>query len=295
MLKDNDYIKPTDVDLLVFEKLVPQDHFLRRVKAGINFEVMREALADSYHSTMGRPGEDPVRMVKLLVLQCGRAVGAWAGAQMRDRLLRDVTPFAPEEAAREQVQAALMRASTADLKTEKSHTEVVQGARNSLAALLQDVGVDHGRGKIVVPEQLLNGADVGAALEQVSGEGMAKGVSADLLGQAGTADGRLDGFVDDAGINMMATGDARTRVYGEIPGGQDILPAPFLGGIRILPSQSMGQVDLALTLSQVLLMQRLDPGQVVLEQRGERGGKGGEPVFVALARTDGQLLQRTRL
>ena len=43
-------------------------------------------------------------------------------------------------------------------------------------------------------------------------------------------------------------------------------------------------------LSQILLMQRLDPGQVVLEQRGERGGKGGEPVLVAFARTDGQLL-----
>ncbi len=43
-------------------------------------------------------------------------------------------------------------------------------------------------------------------------------------------------------------------------------------------------------LSQVLLMQRLDPGQVVLEQRRQGGGKGGEPVFVALARTDGQLL-----
>jgi len=37
-------------------------------------------------------------------------------------------------------------------------------------------------------------------------------------------------------------------------------------------------------------MQRLDPGQVVLEQRGQRGRKGGEPVLVALARTDGQLL-----
>lgn len=38
-------------------------------------------------------------------------------------------------------------------------------------------------------QELLNGANVGAALEQVSGEGMAEGVSADLLGQTGTADG----------------------------------------------------------------------------------------------------------
>ena len=40
------------------------------------------------------------------------------------------------------------------------------------------MGVDHGRGNIVVPEQLLNGADVGAALQQVSGEGMPKGMGA---------------------------------------------------------------------------------------------------------------------
>jgi hypothetical protein len=35
------------------------------------------------------------------------------------------------------------------------------------------VGVDHRGGHIVVPEQLLNGADIGAALQQVGGEGMA--------------------------------------------------------------------------------------------------------------------------
>ncbi len=52
----------------------------------------------------------------------------------------------------------------------KLNTEVVQGTWNALAALLKDMGVDHGRGKIVVPEQLLNGADVGATLEQVSGK-----------------------------------------------------------------------------------------------------------------------------
>jgi len=34
------------------------------------------------------------------------------------------------------------------------------------------VRVDHGGGHIVVPKQVLNGADVGAALEQVGGEGM---------------------------------------------------------------------------------------------------------------------------
>jgi hypothetical protein len=47
--------------------------------------------------------------------------------------------------------------------------------------LLKDVGVDHSGGNIVVPEQLLNGADVGAALQQVGGKGMPKSMSADGL------------------------------------------------------------------------------------------------------------------
>ena len=113
---------------------------------------------------------------------------------------------------------------------------------------------------------------------------------ADLLREPGTANGHFNGFVDDAGINVMAAGHNRTRVYGQIPGGEHILPAPFLGGGRILPSQSMRQVHLAMPLSQILLMQRLDPGQVVLEQRGQGGGKGGEPVFVALAGTNCNLV-----
>jgi hypothetical protein len=92
-----------------------------------------------------------------------------------------------------------------------------------------------------VPEPWLNSADIGAALEQVSGEGMAKGVGADGLRQTGTADGHRDGVVDDAGVNIMATGDTGMRVYGDVPGGKDIRPAPCPGGIWILPSQRMGR------------------------------------------------------
>ena len=87
-----------------------------------------------------------------------------------------------------------------------------------------------------MPEQLLHGADVGAALQQVGDEGMPKSMGADVLRQTGTADGHLDGLVDDAGVDVMATGDTGTRVDGDVPGGEDILPAPFRGGMRILPS-----------------------------------------------------------
>ena len=59
---------------------------------------------------------------------------------------------------------------------------------------------------------------------------MATGVGADGLRQTGTADGHLDGVVDDAAVHVMATGDSGTRVDGDVPGGEDILPAPFFGG-----------------------------------------------------------------
>jgi hypothetical protein len=85
------------------------------------------------------------------------------------------------------------------------------------------------------------------------------------------------------GINVMATGDTGTRIYREIPGGEDILPARLLSGMRSLPSERMGQVDLAIPLSRILLMKRPDPAQVIQKQRRQGDGRGGEPVLVALA------------
>ena len=64
---------------------------------------------------------------------------------------------------------------------------------------------------------------------------MTKRVGADLLRQTGAAHRRLDGFVDEAGVKMMATREARSRINRERPGRKDILPAPFLSGSGIFP------------------------------------------------------------
>jgi transposase len=69
MLKAAYYIAPTDLDLLIFEKLLPADHYLRRLKAAIDFEPLRALVADCYAAGMGAPAEDPVRMLKLSLLQ----------------------------------------------------------------------------------------------------------------------------------------------------------------------------------------------------------------------------------
>lgn len=69
MLKANYYTPPTEFDQQVFQKLVPANHYLRRVKAVIDFERYRTALAECYSADEGRPADDPVLMLKLEYLQ----------------------------------------------------------------------------------------------------------------------------------------------------------------------------------------------------------------------------------
>jgi transposase len=69
MLKDNYDIALTAFDHLVFEKLVPADHYLRQLKAAVDFSSLRPLVAECYSSEMGRGAIDPVRLLKLLLLQ----------------------------------------------------------------------------------------------------------------------------------------------------------------------------------------------------------------------------------
>lgn len=69
MLKASYYTEPTEVDKLIFEKLVPPAHSLRQVKQGIDFERFREPVTDGSSPAQGRGAEDPVRPIKLEFLQ----------------------------------------------------------------------------------------------------------------------------------------------------------------------------------------------------------------------------------
>ena len=76
----------------------------------------------------------------------------------------------------------------------------VSGTLYGVTAAVEHVGVDHGGGDVAVTEQLLDGADVVAAFEQVGREAVAQGVRADAWGgrHARGAAGRplQDGLVE---------------------------------------------------------------------------------------------------
>jgi len=69
MLRASYYTPPSAIDEQVFTALVPDDHYLRRVKTILDFERYRTLLSPCYSATDGRPADDPVLMVKLEFLQ----------------------------------------------------------------------------------------------------------------------------------------------------------------------------------------------------------------------------------
>jgi transposase len=59
----------TDQDQLIFDVLIPADHYLRQVNAVLDFERYRSAMAVCYSATDGRPADDPVVLLKVGFLQ----------------------------------------------------------------------------------------------------------------------------------------------------------------------------------------------------------------------------------
>lgn len=69
MLKQNYEIQLTPFDLLIFETVVPADHYLRQVKAVLDFSPVRGLVADCYSPGLGREALDPVFIFKLIFLE----------------------------------------------------------------------------------------------------------------------------------------------------------------------------------------------------------------------------------
>jgi transposase len=63
------YLPPDERDQEIFEATVPAEHFLRRVKAHVDFERFRPILAEGYSNDQGRPAIEPLLLLKLEFLQ----------------------------------------------------------------------------------------------------------------------------------------------------------------------------------------------------------------------------------
>lgn len=69
MLPPADYVPPDELDQRFFDTLVPQAHYLRRVRAVLDFERCRGELASCYSPDQGRPAVEPTLLLKLEFLE----------------------------------------------------------------------------------------------------------------------------------------------------------------------------------------------------------------------------------
>src|SRR2546428_4419986 len=69
MLKAEYSVVQTEMKVGVVEKRIPAVPYLPRLKAALDFEPLRALVADCYVAGLGAPAEDPVRRLKLRLLQ----------------------------------------------------------------------------------------------------------------------------------------------------------------------------------------------------------------------------------
>ena len=89
-------------------------------------------------------------------------------------------------------------------------------------------------------EELLDGTDVVAFLQQVGGKRVTEGMTRGRLGNSGGADGILDSPLEDRFVKVMAAPLAGGAVHLEARGREDPLPSPVSAGARILAQERAG-------------------------------------------------------
>lgn len=65
--KDHD--KPSQIQMISVDQLVPEDHLLRKIDKYIDFSFIYELVEDKYSADRGRPSLDPVMLIKIPLIQ----------------------------------------------------------------------------------------------------------------------------------------------------------------------------------------------------------------------------------
>ena len=112
--------------------------------------------------------------------------------------------------------------------------EAVEGALHTASPLVQHVGVDHRRRHVRMSEQLLHRADVVAGFQEVGREGVAQGVAAHALGDAGGVGRLADRALRHRVVQMVTAHHAVLRIGGAVIGRKHVLPDPLPARARYL-------------------------------------------------------------
>lgn len=162
----------------------------------------------------------------------------------------------------------------------------VEGAGGSGPLFVGEVEVNHGGGNVRVPEDVLEGSDVGIGIEEVGGEAMPEGVTGDPFGDRGLFESFLQLPLHGVLEQMVSGKTTGLRMSAELGGGKEETPGELEGGIGIFALKGGRKVHsgtVACELFTVLLFEFRDVlGEGVPQSARERH----ESVFSAFGIVD---------
>ena len=95
------------------------------------------------------------------------------------------------------------------------------------------MGIDHSRADVFMPKRLLDHSNVTVCLKRTGGEGMPKGMIADMIDNARLSDGFLDSVLLNRLVRMMPPLFSGLSVLRSVFLREDLPPTPFLGRVVV--------------------------------------------------------------
>jgi len=136
-------------------------------------------------------------------------------------------------------------------------------------------------------EERLEGTDIGAALEEVGGEGMSEGVAGGSFWDVGFADGVSDLSLQGVLVEVVPGEFSGSGVWAEFGGWEDELPGPFARGVWGFAGEGSVHVNFADAGDEVEAVFFAVGGEVGLKSGFEGFGEWDESVFAAFGVVDG--------
>src|SRR5262249_320067 len=131
---------------------------------------------------------------------------------------------------------------------------------------VENMRINHGRGNVAVPEQLLNGTNILSIFQQMSRETVPECMATGRFGHTRVVDRSLNRVLKILFRNVMAPHFAQPRIDGKFCGRENILPRPRFVRVRILPLQSERKVNFPTTIGEISLMKRANVCEVQLQR-----------------------------
>lgn len=137
-----------------------------------------------------------------------------------------------------------------------------------------------------VAEEALDGADIGAGLEEVGGEGVAEAVWGEAFIDLGVAGGLADEVLEGGVGDVVAAAGAGVGVLGGPFGGEEPLPFPGGAGVLVFSGEAFWEPDWGEVALAVGGVEGFEALEVFFEWEDEFFGEDGDAFLVALACED---------